>query len=65
MQTGEYECNRVRMGVYGCVGVHGAWGDIKTSQEEPKMVVQGIFSAIWPEKFPRTSRFSGYGAYGF
>ena len=60
------------MGATGCVwvcigalGVQGAWGDIKTSQEEQKMVVQGIFPAIWSEKFPLTSRFSGSGAYEF
>ena len=43
------------MTLYGCVGVQGAWGDTKAMHAGPKMVVQGIFSALWPGKFPRTS----------
>ena len=33
-------------------------GGIKRSQEESKVVAQGIFSAVWPGKFPRTSCFA-------
>ena len=50
------ECSQ--MDVNGCGWAHLAWGDIKRSQEESKMVTQGIFSALWPGKFPRTSCFA-------
>ena len=43
------------MTFYGCIGVQGAWGHTKTMHAGLKMVVQSIFSALWPGKFPRTS----------
>ena len=58
VQIGTNRYKWVWMGADGCVGVWGARGTPKQGNQGSFKVVQVRIWALWPGKFPRTSRFA-------
>ena len=52
------------MGAYGCVGAQEARGTQKQIKGGLIMISQALIWALWPGKFPRTSRFGEFGKMG-
>ena len=68
MYTNENKYEWVCMGAYGCVGAYEVRGTQKQIKGGGIMVSQALIWALWPGKFPRTSRFGEFskmGANGF
>ena len=58
---GKYGYVWMFMGADGCFGVQGHGKTWKQGKQRQKILEKGIFTALWPGKFPRTSCFLLFG----